>query len=137
MSNTSGDLYNLRPVIFHYREEYANGDTSLQYGLIAEEVEKVNPNLVAYDNDGMIYSVKYQLLAPLILNELQKEHKLNQSQSSLLLTLQNQVVELNGQNAGLRTENASLHSSLADLQLKLQTLSAKVDALTDPGMATK
>ena len=50
------------------------GSHSLQYGLIAEEVAKVYPEMVAYDKDGQPYTVKYQLLAPMLLNEFQKQH---------------------------------------------------------------
>jgi len=130
MGNISQDLYSLRPVTFHYKEEFANGDKSLQYGLIAEEVEKINRDLVVYDKNGVIYSVQYQRLTPLMLNELQKEHKLNMEQ-------QNMIEELNGQNAKLRIENASVKSSLDDVQAKLQSLAAKVDALANKSMSAK
>jgi uncharacterized protein YlxW (UPF0749 family) len=46
----------------------------LQYGLIAEDVAKVYPEMVAYGNDGKVLTVKYQLLAPMLLNEVQKQH---------------------------------------------------------------
>jgi Glu-tRNA(Gln) amidotransferase subunit E-like FAD-binding protein len=50
-----------------------DGSHLLQYGLIAEEVAKVYPEMVAYDNDGQVLTVKYQLLAPMLLNEVQKQ----------------------------------------------------------------
>jgi Glu-tRNA(Gln) amidotransferase subunit E-like FAD-binding protein len=63
----------LRPVNFFYKPEYDDGSHLLQYGLIAEEVAKVYPEMVAYDHDGQILTVKYQLLAPMLLNEIQKQ----------------------------------------------------------------
>ena len=66
----------------------------MQYGLIAEEVEKVDPNLVAYDKDGKIFTVKYHLLTPLLLNELQKEHEINIGQQKKIESLQMQIDEL-------------------------------------------
>ncbi len=45
----------------------------MQYGLIAEEVAKVYPEMVAYDKDGQILTVKYQLLTPMLLNQIQKQ----------------------------------------------------------------
>ena len=58
---------------FFYKPEYDDGFRQLQYGLIAEEVAKVDPEMVAYDKNGEILSVKYQLLAPMLLNELQRQ----------------------------------------------------------------
>ena len=72
MGETSSKLLQLRPVNFFYKPQYDDGSHLLQYGLIAEEVAKVYPEMVAYDNDGQILTVKYQLLAPMLLNEVQK-----------------------------------------------------------------
>jgi hypothetical protein len=74
MGDTSSKLFQLRPVTFHYKPEYDDGSHLLQYGLIAEEVEKVYPEMVAYGNDGQILTVKYQMLAPMLLNEVQKQN---------------------------------------------------------------
>ena len=65
----------LRPVTFLYKPEYSNGERTLQYGLIAEEVAKVYPELVAYDNDRQPYSVRYQYLSTMLLNEVQKQYR--------------------------------------------------------------
>jgi hypothetical protein len=67
-------LLQLRPVNFFYKPQYDDGSHLLQYGLIAEEVAKVYPEMVAYDNDGQLLTVKYQLLAPILLNEVQKQN---------------------------------------------------------------
>ncbi len=73
MGDISSKLLELRPVNFFYKPEYDDGSHLLQYGLIAEEVAKVYPEMVAYGNDGQILTVKYQLLAPMLLNEVQKQ----------------------------------------------------------------
>jgi hypothetical protein len=73
MGDSSGKLFQLRPVTFFYKPEYDDGSHSLQYGLIAEEVAKVYPNMVGYDKDGQPSSVKYQALTPMLLNEVQKQ----------------------------------------------------------------
>ncbi len=73
MGDTSSKLLQLRPVNFFYKPQYDDGSHLLQYGLIAEEVAKVYPEMVAYDKDGQILTVKYQLLAPMLLNEVQKQ----------------------------------------------------------------
>jgi len=73
MGETSSKLLRLRPVNFFYKPEYDDGSHLLQYGLVAEEVAKVYPEMVAYGKDGKALTVRYQLLAPMLLNELQKQ----------------------------------------------------------------
>ncbi len=80
MGDSSSKLFQLRPVSFFYKPEYDDGSRLLQYGLIAEEVAKVYPEMVAYDKDGQILTVKYQLLAPMLLNEVQKQNAQLQKQ---------------------------------------------------------
>ena len=74
MGDSSSKLLQLRPVNFYYKPEYDDGSHALQYGLIAEEVEKIYPEMVGYDKDGRPASVKYQSLAPMLLNEAQKQN---------------------------------------------------------------
>jgi hypothetical protein len=75
MGDRSSKLFQLRPVTFFYKPEYDDGSHTLQYGLIAEEVAKLYPDMVGYDKDGQPNSVKYQSLGPMLLNELQKQHQ--------------------------------------------------------------
>jgi hypothetical protein len=75
MANVSERLLQLRPVTFRYKEADGNGQHPVQYGFIAEEVAKVFPDLVQYDKKGKPFTVFYHLIAPLLLNEFQKEHK--------------------------------------------------------------
>ena len=115
MNDASSKLYQLRPVTFHYKPQYDDGTHSLQYGLIAEEVAEVYPEMVAYDKDGKPYTVKYQLLAPMLLNELQKEHRVVSEQQNLIKTQQQQ----------LQTQQAQLQTvagEIADLQKQLSRL---------------
>jgi hypothetical protein len=70
MGSASDKLERLRPVTFHYKSD-ATG--SLEYGLIAEEVSKVYPELVIRDRSGRIDSVRYDELAPMLLNEVQHQ----------------------------------------------------------------
>lgn len=65
-------ILNLRPVQFRYRQAFADGTTPLQYGLIAEEVNQVMPELVAHGKDGRIETVKYHVLPTLLLAEVQR-----------------------------------------------------------------
>jgi len=74
MAGQSDVLLSLRPVCFHYKPEYDSRLTP-QYGLIAEEVEQVAPQLVLRDAQGEILSVRYEQINAMLLNEFQKEHR--------------------------------------------------------------
>jgi len=71
MGSNTEKLLELRPVTFHYKAEV---EGTLRYGLIAEEVAKVYPELVVRDESGRIDGVRYDELAPMLLNELQQQH---------------------------------------------------------------
>jgi hypothetical protein len=73
MGTNTEKLKELRPVSFHLKTD---PEGALQYGLIAEEVDKVYPELVIRDNSGKIQGVRYDELAPMLLNEMQQQHKL-------------------------------------------------------------
>jgi hypothetical protein len=74
MGDASSDLLRLRPVTFRYKQAYKDGSKPLDYGLIAEEVADVYPDLVVRNKDGEIQTVQYQKLTPMLLNEVQKLH---------------------------------------------------------------
>ena len=84
MGATSERLLALRPVTFRFKQAYANGQKPIQFGLIAEEVAEVFPELVATDAEGRPESVKYRLLSTLLLNELQEQNRQNRLQWWLL-----------------------------------------------------
>jgi hypothetical protein len=103
MGSTSAKLQQLRPVTFHYK---ADPQGTLRYGLVAEEVARVYPELVVRDNKGRIYGVRYDELAPMLLNEVQKK---NAAQDAEIRDLKQQVAELND----LKQE---LHAALLKLR---------------------
>jgi len=74
MKQASEALYALKPVSFHYKKEIDPRGTK-QFGLVAEEVEKVNPDLVVRDNEGNPYTVRYDQVNAMLLNEFLKEHR--------------------------------------------------------------
>ena len=94
MDQASNGLFELRPVTFRYKQPYADGSKPLDYGLIAEEVAKVYPDLVVKDAKGQIQTVQYQKLTPMLLNEVQKQHEQMDQQSATIQSLQAQVEEL-------------------------------------------
>jgi trimeric autotransporter adhesin len=74
MGTTSEALFSLTPVAFHYKKEIDPAGTP-QLGLVAEDVEKINPDLVIRDKEGKPYSVRYDQVNAMLLNEFLKEHK--------------------------------------------------------------
>ena len=113
MGESSSKLLQLRPVNFFYKPQYDDGTHLLQYGLIAEEVAKVYPEMVAYDNDGQILTVKYQLLAPMLLNEVQKQNAQLQGQAEAIRLQQEQNRKLEDRLAALEALLSSQKSAAA------------------------
>jgi len=74
MGTISEALLALRPVTFHYKKEIDPAGTP-QLGLVAEDVEKVDPDLVVRDKEGKPYSVRYDQVNAMVLNEFLKEHR--------------------------------------------------------------
>ena len=72
MDKTSEAILALKPVSFQYKSDTKG---TPQFGLIAEEVAKVNPDLVVRDRKGEIYSVRYEAVNAMLLNEFLKEHR--------------------------------------------------------------
>jgi len=121
MGNASSALMRLRPVTFKYKPELDPSGTK-QYGLIAEEVEEVLPDLVARDKDGNIETVKYHLLSALLLNELQKQQHAQHAQAD-------QIRELRTQNQQVVRDNADLKARLDDVQRVVQRLNSAIQSL--------
>jgi trimeric autotransporter adhesin len=74
MDKASEAILSLKPVTFRYKKELDPGGMP-QFGLVAEEVEKVNPDLVARDEQGKPYTVRYEAVNTMLLNEFLKEHR--------------------------------------------------------------
>ena len=94
MGDSSDILTSLRPVTFRYREEYVGPDDTTHFGLIAEEVAKVAPGLVHFDDEGRPFSVRYEFLAPLLLNELQGQGRTIGRQQAVIAVLVERVENL-------------------------------------------
>ena len=84
MEEASEGLAKLRPVTFRYKAESATGPRSIEYGLIAEEVAEIYPELVVLDKDGQPSGVRYHALPAMLLNELQRQHRVIEAQTRLL-----------------------------------------------------
>lgn len=108
---TSRAILKLRPVQFTYRQPFADGSRPVQYGLIAEEVAEIMPELVARSRNGDIETVKYHVLPTLLLAEVQRLERARAGAESERDELRSRVETLRA-NAGLtgRERKASLGS---------------------------
>ena len=104
MEHVSEALFGLKPVIFHYKKDIDPAGMQ-QFGLVAEDVEKVNPALVVRDKEGKPYSVRYEQVNAMLLNEFLKEHRKNEEQEAKIARLQKQIEALT---AGLQKVSAHL-----------------------------
>jgi Chaperone of endosialidase len=102
MSSVSDVLLKLRPVTFHYRRLYDDGSRHQQFGLVAEEVARVDPDLVAFDGEGRPQTVRYHFVNAMLLNEVQKQH--------------GRIAELEAQLAEQRQKAVALEARLAKLE---------------------
>ena len=118
MEGASEALFSLRPVAFRYKKEIDPAGTS-QLGLVAEDVEKVNPDLVVRDKEGKPYSVRYDQVNAMLLNEFLKEHRTVQELRSTVQKQQNdfqsklaeQQKRIDALTAGLQKVSAQLEAS--------------------------
>jgi hypothetical protein len=97
IDNSAELVEKLSPVSFRYKKAQADGTKPLHYGLIAEEVEGIAPELVVYNAEGQVESVAYQMLIPILLDELKRQQQINSTQAAeidRLMTLEKEVREL-------------------------------------------
>ncbi len=113
MAGASGRLLSLRPVTFRYRQAFADGSKPIQYGLVAEEVAEVFPDLVVYNEDGEPETVKYHVLATMLLNELQALQQVTSDQAAQLVALEHQNRAHERERARLAAVEATLRELTA------------------------
>ena len=107
MDKASEAIHALKPVTFRYKQEL-DPEGIPQFGLVAEDVEKVNPDLVARDDQGKVYTVRYEAVNAMLLNEFLKEHRKNEEQEATIGKQQKQIEALT---AGLQKVSDQLELS--------------------------
>jgi hypothetical protein len=115
MDNASEALFSLKPVTFRYKKDIDPKSTA-QFGLVAEDVEKVNADLVVRDAEGKVYTVRYDAVNAMLLNEFLKEHHTVQEQGALIARQQKQIDALT---TGLQKVSAQLELNNASPQTVL------------------
>jgi len=113
MNDASGAILDLRPVTFHYKSDNTNAP---QFGLIAEEVAKVNPDLVVRDKNGELLTVRYDAVNAMLLNEFLKEHL--------------KVEKLEGTVAQQQKGIAALTAELKEQAAQIRKVSAQIEVTT-------
>jgi hypothetical protein len=122
MDKASEAILSLKPVTFRYKHEL-DPKAIPQFGLVAEQVEKVDPDLVARDEQGKPYSVRYEAVNAMLLNEFLKEHRRVEEQSAIMKTQDTRI--------------ASLETALAEERDEIRVLSAGLQKVSNQPVTEK
>jgi Chaperone of endosialidase len=123
MDKASEAILALNPVTFRYKKE-VDPEGIPQFGLVAEEVEKVNPDLVARDAGGKAYTVRYEAVNAMLLNEFLKAHRKIEEQGAIIAQ---QRRDFEAAIAQQKQEIQTLTASLKEQASQIQKVSARVD----------
>ena len=134
MDMTSEAILALKPVTFHYKSDPAGAGP--QFGLVAEDVAEVNPDLVVCDKNGEIYTVRYDAVNAMLLNEFLKEHRkvqelqatVLQQQKSFQSRLEAQEKQIAALASGLRKIDARFQLSRPEQQLAVKNHKTQICA---------
>jgi hypothetical protein len=121
MDKASEAILALKPVTFHYKSD--ERDTP-QFGLIAEEVAKVNPDFVVRDENGEIYTVRYEAVNAMLLNEFLKEHRKVREQDRKIREQDTTIAQLK---QGFHSKLAKQEKQIQALTSGLQKVSAQLE----------
>jgi hypothetical protein len=120
MDRASEAILALKPVTFRYRHDL-DPEGIPQFGLVAEDVEKENPDLVARDEQGKPYTVRYEAVNAMLLNEFLKEHREVQEQKATIAEFKKEIANLTAtvkeQSAQIQKVSAQLEVSKAASQI--------------------
>jgi trimeric autotransporter adhesin len=124
MDQTSEAVLALKPVTFQYKNDKK---CAPQFGLIAEEVVKVNPDLVVHDKKGQVVAVRYDAVNAMLLNEFLKEHKKVEQQQARISELNSRVSKQEGIIAQQQKGMEALTAQLKEQAAQIQKVSAQVE----------
>ena len=126
MDKASEGILALKPVTFRYKHEI-DPKRILQFGLVAEEVAKVNPDLVVRDEKGEIYTVRYDAVNTLLLNEFLKEHRKVEQQAYKMDAADRKIQEQEATIAELKSGMKALAATVNEQTWKLKKVSAQLE----------
>jgi Chaperone of endosialidase len=124
MDKASEAILALKPVTFHYKSD-ASGIP--QFGLIAEEVAEVNPDLVVRDENGEIYTVRYDAVNAMLLNEFLKEHRRVEQQQATIQQLKSNAAKQEATISELKRDLGVFTAQLKEQAAQIQKVSAQIE----------
>ena len=131
MERASEALYALKPVTFRYKKEL-DPQRIPQFGLVAEDVEAISPDLVVRDTEGNPYSVRYDQVNAMLLNEFLKEHRKVEEQQAAITELRSVVAQQQKAfEAAIAEQRRQLEARLKQQDAKIQTVNDRIE-LTNP-----
>jgi hypothetical protein len=134
MDKSSEAILALKPVTFHYKRELDPKGIP-QFGLIAEEVEKVNPDLVVRDEQGKVQTVRYEAVNAMLLNEFLKEHRKVQELKAVAatqaVTIAQQQSTVSELKARVAKQQDAFTSRIAHQQKQIEALTATVQKVSN------
>ena len=119
MDKASEAILALNPVTFRYKSEIDPKGIP-QFGLVAEEVDKVSPDLVKRDAKGKIYTVRYEAVNAMLLNEFLKEHRKNEEQEATIAQLKSIAQKQEAANAGQQKQIEALTAGLQKVSAEIE-----------------
>jgi trimeric autotransporter adhesin len=125
MYTTSEAILGLKPVVFRYKQQIDPNGLP-QFGLVAEDVEKVNPNLVVRDKEGKPYSVRYEAVNAMLLNEFLKAHRKIEEQQAIIQRLRSNAANQETMISELKRAIGIVTAQLNEQASQIQKLSAQV-----------
>ena len=132
MDKASEALFALKPVSYRYKKD-VDRNQSLDYGLIAEDVAKVDPNLAIRDGQGQIESVRHNAINAMLLNEFLKEHKTVQALNSTVAKQEAAIVQQRkdfvAATAQQQNEIASLSATVKEQAAQIQKVNAQIELI--------
>jgi hypothetical protein len=123
MDKASEELFELKPVTFRYKKEI-DPDGTPQFGLVAEQVEKVSPDLIVRDRDGKPYSVRYEAVNAMLLNEFLKEHRKVEQQRRKIQEQEKTITQLKQE---FQSKFTAQQKQIETLTAGLQKVSAQLE----------
>jgi hypothetical protein len=130
MDKASEAILSLKPVTFRYKEEL-DPEKIPQFGLIAEQVEKVNPDLVVRDDEGKVSTVRYEAVNAMLLNEFLKEHRAVADLKTIAATQQTKMRDQAAIITELKAAVAKQQATAAQQEKQIETLSATIQKVSD------
>ncbi len=127
LAATSHALYALKPVSFRLKKEF-DATQALGFGLIAEEVEKVDPALVYRNAKGQVESVRYEMINAMLLNEFLIEHKKVEEKQATIEQLKSNAAKQEATISELRKDMGVLASQLKEQAAQIQKVNARIEA---------